>query len=190
MAGDWIKWTKGLARKPEVMQMAIRLGKSRHEVAGLLMEVWEWADENVVSDIKDVSGTKPDTCPGVVQFDGPPEQLIIALTGVSGLADAMVSVGWLCQRSGHLAFPNFSRHNGKSAKSRALDSLRKHNSRTGAPPSVPPPVRDVSGSQPDKSATREEEIKKNAGDSRTAGKTKTKPKKPQSLDELRELGLV
>lgn len=46
MAGDWLKWTKGLARKPEVLHIAAQLGRSRHEVASVLMELWEWADDN------------------------------------------------------------------------------------------------------------------------------------------------
>jgi DNA-binding transcriptional regulator YiaG len=128
MAGDWIKWAKGLARKPEVVQIAIRLGLSRHAVAGLLMEVWEWADENVVLNL---SGSEPDDCPGCVPFEGTPEQLISALTGVTGLADAMTAAGWLRCRSGSLVFPNFNRHNGNTAKSRALDSSRKQRNDLG-----------------------------------------------------------
>lgn len=143
MAGDWIKWTKGLTRKPEVVQIAIKLGRSRQEVAGLLMEVWEWADENVVLNL---SGSDPDKCPGVVPFTGATESLIVAVTGAAGLAEAMQKAGWLTVSGEKLTFPNFGRHNGKTAKSRALDSSRKARDRAGQ----------MSGSEPDKNRTREE----------------------------------
>lgn len=151
MAGEWIKWTKGLARKPEVMQIAHRLGLSRHAAAGLLMEVWEWADDNVV--VQELSGSEPDTTAGSVRLGEQSLQLFDATFGVSGLADAMTAVGWIVIRSGSLTFPNFARHNGKSAKARALDSSRKRAERAGAPNGV----REMSGFKPDKSRTRGEE---------------------------------
>ncbi len=147
MAGDWIKWTKGVARKPEVLQIAQRLGKTRHEVAGLLMELWEWADENVIF-VQDSSVFDPDNCPAFVRLGDCSTSLIDALAGVAGLADSLTAVGWLCPRNGSLEFPNFGRHNGKSAKSRALDYSRKRAERQK---DVPNP----SGSHPDKTRTRD-----------------------------------
>ena len=151
MAGDWIKWQKGLTRKPEVIQIAARLGLSRHAAAGLLMEVWEWADDNVEID-ETLSGSEADTRPGSVRLGDSPTLLFDATFGVSGLADAMTAVGWMIVRSGSLAFPNFARHNGKSAKARALDASRKRMERQGCPPPVPI----LSGSEPDTNRTREE----------------------------------
>lgn len=174
MPGDWIKWTKGLARKPEVIRIASILGKTRHEVAALLMEVWEWADDNV--SVVEVSGSQPDTWPGEVCLGASPCSQLDALTATPGLADAMSAVGWLHARYGSLAFPNFARHSGKTAKDRALDALRKRIARgrqdeddARAPKKVQEPddrsarqeenpdsVREMSGSQPDKKRTREE----------------------------------
>lgn len=151
MAGDWIKWTKGLTRKPEVIQVAHRLKISRHAAAGLLMEVWEWADDNVLID-ETVSGFDPDNCPGIVRLGDQPEQLFDATFDVAGLADALTAVGWIAIRSGSLTFPNFARHNGKSAKARALDSARKRTVRSVSPVGVP----NVSGSEPDKTRIRGE----------------------------------
>jgi hypothetical protein len=146
---SWIKWNHGLAKKPEVMQIAFRLGKSRHEVAGILMELWEWADENVTTD-ETASGFDPDNCPGTVRLGEQSGQLLDATIGVAGLADALSAVGWIQVRSGSLVFPKFGRHNGKSAKARALDSARKRAERANT-------VRNVSGSEPDKVRTRREE---------------------------------
>jgi hypothetical protein len=152
MAAEWIKWTKGLARKPEVLQIASRLGVSRHAAVGILMEVWEWADDNVVID-DSASGFDPDNCPGSVRLGDQSASLFDATFGVPGLADAMTAVGWIAIRSGSLVFPNFARHNGKSAKARALDSARKRTARQSSPASVPIP----SGSQPDRTRIRGEE---------------------------------
>jgi hypothetical protein len=155
MAGDWLKWSCGFARKPEVMMIATRLGRTRHEVAGILMEVFEWADANVVID-SGASGFDPDACPGVVQLGEQSKQLLDAIAGVSGLADAMTAVGWLQARSGSLVFPNFGRHNGKSAKARALDSARKRAGRVPPPDETRNGVPDASGSEPDGTRIREE----------------------------------
>jgi hypothetical protein len=187
MAGDWIKWTKGLTRKPEVIQMAHRLGRSRHETAAVLMEVWEWADDNAVLE---VSGSEPDTCPGLVRLGDQSGQLLDAISGVAGLADAMTAVGWLTIRNGSLAFPNFGRHNGKSAKARALDSVRKRQSRTPDSVPRPPSVPNVSGSEPDKNRTRGEERreeKKEGEESPSTPLRRVRPKaekKPRDPDRL------
>ena len=108
MTGDWIKWTKGLTRKPEVIRIAARLGISRRETAAILMEVWEWADES--TDNGDVPSVT------YVTLD--------ALTNTPGLGDAMIEVGWLVDLGTGIVFPNFGRHNGNSAKKRAQTNRR------------------------------------------------------------------
>lgn len=50
-------------------------------------------------------------------------------TGVAGLGEAMVSVGWLIESETGLTIPNFDEHNGRTAKKRALDSRRQENKR-------------------------------------------------------------
>jgi hypothetical protein len=146
---SWIKWAHGLSRKPEVMQIAYRLGRPRHEVAGLLMEWWEWTDVNVNID-ESASGFDPDSCPGVVRVGADGLRMIDAITGVEGMAEALVAVGWASIENGNLVLPNFGRHNGKSAKARALDAARKRACRRNS-------VRKTSGSNPDKIRNRGEE---------------------------------
>ena len=112
MAGEWIKWTKGLTRKPEVVWMSEILEIPRQEVAGRLMEVWEWADDVTEDgDVPSVTKTFADE-----------------VSGITGFAEAMQKVGWLRDmKSGNKAgivFPKFERHNGKSGKRRALTAKR------------------------------------------------------------------
>ena len=142
------------------------------------MEVWDWADDNV--SINDsASGFDPDNCPGNVWLGDAPGELLDATFDVPGLADAMTAVGWIVIRSGSLVFPNFGRHNGKSAKSRTLDSARKKAARV----SHPEVVRKMSGSQPDKKRTRGEERREEKKKEETppnppAGGTAPKPEEP------------
>lgn len=153
MAGDWIKWQKGLARKPEVFAMAAAIGRSRHEVAGLLCEFWEWADDNAVPENESA------TCPGFVRIASASDALVDALVSLDGFASAMSSVGWIKFRSGHIEIPNFGRHNGKSAKRRALDAEAKSAKRRQG-------VGNLSASKADKKRTRGE---KNRGEKNSSG---------------------
>lgn len=147
MAGDWIKWVKGLSKRPEVLDIASALQVSRREAASLCCEVWEWADDNVDP------GDETDECPGFVRMRSASCHTIDGLAGVAGLADAMVAVGWLEVRNGSVMFPRFGRHNGKHAKRRILDAERQRTKRQGKRTNV----RTESGSEADKSVTREEE---------------------------------
>lgn len=154
MAGDWIKWVKGLAKRPEVLHMAHLLGKSRHEVAGLLCEFWEWADENV--DVPILSASEADACPGYVRLPSASSTLVDSLSGADGFAEAMTAVGWLIVRDGALVFPKFGRHNGKSAKRRALDAERKRTCRDRDESGVTNYAGLLSAFDADKKRTREE----------------------------------
>ena len=107
MAGDWIKMESGLSRKPEVMQLVAVLGLDRYAVIGRLHTLWSWADENSI-DGASVKITRS-------MLDG-----IVELTG---FAAALTSVGWLAGEDNALSFPNFDRHNGESAKRRAMNVI-------------------------------------------------------------------
>lgn len=168
MAVEWIKWVKGLAKRPEVLQMAHILNKSRHEVAGLLCEFWEWADENVSVSEEDSASA---ICPGFVRIASASNTLVDTLSGADGFAEAMTAVGWLIVRDGSLEFPKFGRHNGKSAKRRALDAERKRTTRAESPDSV----RDLSASQADKKKTRGEEKREKDSSSKNPSGVFVKP---------------
>lgn len=113
MAGDWIKWQKGLVYKPKVMRIAHLLGKSRFECAALCMVVWEWCDDNM------------ENCYAV----GVTKTALDDVTGVRGFGDALVAVGWVVEVEDGLCFPNFERHNGQTAKIRASTKKRMSDKR-------------------------------------------------------------
>jgi len=126
----WIKVEHGLANKPEVLAISQQLGIPRLDVVGRLIAIWEWFDAN----------TTDGTNPAVTRA------FLDELSNCFGFSLAMSSVGWLDEFRGVLSIPNFERHNGESAKRRALASTRMAKTR----------VRKVLRSQRNKSATREE----------------------------------
>lgn len=112
MAGDWIKLENVTPDKPEVLAMAEILGIDQDAVLGKLVRLWIWADEQTFS--------------GYATRDGVSvtKTFIDRCTCVTGFAHAMQTVGWLVTLESGLAFPNFDRHNGKTAKARALTAKR------------------------------------------------------------------
>ncbi len=114
----WIKWTKGLTRKREVLLIAQRLGVPPTLAAALCMLVWEWADDN--------------TADGCLRGFAP--AMISAAVGAPGIAEAMADadVGWLLDTGDACIFANYERHNGQSAKKRDLAARRKRRERDPA----------------------------------------------------------
>ena len=108
MAGDWIKVEAVTPEKPEVWLVAEAMGLSPDEVLGKLIRIWIWADQQTY-DGNAGSVTKA---------------LLDRITGCTGFADELLKIGWLKSESHGLVFPNFDRHNGKSAKNRALTKKR------------------------------------------------------------------
>lgn len=114
MAGDWIKLQHATPDKPEVMKMAKLLKCPAEQVVGHLVRVWSWADE------QSLDGHALD----VTDSD------VARIARHAEFATAMRSVGWLTGSEGALSFPNFDRHNGESAKKRALAADRKRRERS------------------------------------------------------------
>jgi hypothetical protein len=118
LAGEWIKVEIGLPEKPEVMRLARILNISRPQVVGEVFKFWVWADKNTVDGVVD----------GVEASD------IDDVMSVPGFAQALSDVGWLtidAQRR-RVVIPNFERHNGESAKKRALKNERQSRWRANA----------------------------------------------------------
>ena len=135
MAGDWLKFEKATLEKPEVFEIAAILGLDPDAVIGKLLRVWNWFDDQ--------------------SRDGHASVTVLSLldrySGVTGFVDAMQKVGWISKTNDCLILPNFDRHNGSPAKSRALGTKRKQKSRERHGDSVT-----QSGQKRDKSVTREE----------------------------------
>lgn len=125
MAGDWIKLEHTTPDKPEVVRMAAHLNLDQDAVVGKLARIWIWADQNSIDGnaltVTDAFLDRVTACPG---FSG-----------------ALREVGWLSGRTGLLTIPNFDRHNGQTAKARAVTNRRvsRHRSQSnGNAPSVTP----------------------------------------------------
>lgn len=123
MAGDWIKWTKGLSRRREVAVIARKLNISRREAACACMEMWEWADD--------------ETADGHVR--GATKDDLDSIIGMPGFSEVMTSdeVGWVRFSERGISFPRWDRNNGETAKKRLLEARKKQRQRKleGKPPS-------------------------------------------------------
>ena len=117
MAGDWIKMRTMLDTDPAVFQIAAVLNLDELGVVGRLWKVWSWADSH------SVNGNA--VCVTGVTLD--------RLTATPGFTSAMREVGWLEGEDHALTFPNFARHNGQTAKQRALTAERVTKYRNGKP---------------------------------------------------------
>jgi hypothetical protein len=108
LAGDWIKFELATIDKPEVLQMAEILGTTSDDVVGKLLRVWGWFDQRSING--DAGGVTSVT---LMKF-------IDRHVGSNGFAACMKKVGWLTDDG----LPNFERHNGETAKNRALTNKR------------------------------------------------------------------
>jgi len=108
LAGDWIKVEHVTIDKPEVLAMAELLGIEPDAVFGKLFRVWRWFDQQSLNG--DARGVTNVT---LMKF-------IDTLVASQGFAASMKKVGWLTETG----MPNFDRHNGESAKNRALTNKR------------------------------------------------------------------
>jgi hypothetical protein len=108
MAFDWIKMRSNIDHDWRVLRMAEILGLPELHIVGCLWKVWSWADQNTVDGnaicVTDVT--------------------LERYTGVTGFAYAMREVGWLKGENGALCLPNFTEHNGQTAKKRAQTQVR------------------------------------------------------------------
>jgi hypothetical protein len=132
MAGDWIKWCCGLASKREVRIVASRLQRDRHEIAGRLMVLWEWLGETIHETDFD-----PATGDVTVEMGDRWKSEIDDIAGLPNLAEALASpaVRWIQARSGgRITFLRLGRHNGKTAKTRAMEQQKKARQRAAACP--------------------------------------------------------
>lgn len=144
-----------LGTDPAVRAIARELKIDVFGVVGRLHALWSWADEHANN--------------GEIPFGEPND--VDVLVGMKGFASALVRVGWLDISTDSILFPNFDRHNGASAKKRALDTERKRLSRNQQDTEIcPPSVRDLSASETDKSVTREEKRREEKSNTKTLGK--------------------
>lgn len=191
MAGDWIKWTIGLVEKVEVVRISATLKQPREVVVCKLMKFWEWADANIPeSDIRPdgtavtkMSPQKGDNC-----------HFFDTVACMDGFSSAMESVGWLVFENDTVLIPNFGRHNGETAKTRARNSkYQKKKRKKSASENTPNDaeschdvVTNLSPKNSDKNVTREEKRREyiNPPCIPPQGETTHKRFVPPSLEEV------
>lgn len=144
MAGEWLKFDASTPDKPEVLAITVAMGWDDPDLTvGKLLRMWRWFDQQTIDG----------NAPGVTSA------LLDRLIGVSGLCAAMESVGWLEVYEGGIILPNFDRHNGKTAKNRALTAKRVANHKTNADGNAKANAPIVSDALPREEKKREEKNK-------------------------------
>jgi hypothetical protein len=117
MAGDWIKLEAVTPDKPEIYGISERLGCSHGDAFLACVRLWIWADQqSLKGDAIAVTKAAIDRIGGLPEF-----------------TEALADVGWLKDKNGRVTIPNFERHNGQTAKDRALTAKRMaaHRARNG-----------------------------------------------------------
>jgi hypothetical protein len=113
MAGDWIKVRKSLLTDPKIVRISSALKADRLRTVGAVVSAWCLLDDHTEDG----------------RLDGYTVELFDEVLCCVGLARAMASVDWLEIGDGFLAAPRFGEHNGKSAKRRMNDAVRKMSAR-------------------------------------------------------------
>lgn len=138
MAADWIKMRIDLQTHPKIVRILSATKSDKFRAIGGLHAVWSVFDTHSVDGV----------------LEGYTAETLDHIIGWPGFAQAMIDVEWLASPDGKsLVMPEFSEHNGQSAKRRAEDQKRKKNSRNS--------VRNSSAENEDKKRTREREEKNN-----------------------------
>lgn len=100
----WIKYRTNLPTDPRVVRVAGIVRKPVLHVTGALLAFWAVGDEH--------------TTDGVLH--GYTTEAVDELVGIRGFSDALRVVGWIETGEGFVSIPDFDRHNGESAKKRAI----------------------------------------------------------------------
>ncbi len=108
MAGDWIKFEVATSDKPEVWEIATALNIDPDAVVGKLLRVWSWFDQQ----------TEKGNAKTVTKM------LLDRTVGVTGFCNAVIAAGWMQEANGQISLTEFEKHNGQTAKNRALTARR------------------------------------------------------------------
>lgn len=109
MAGPWLKMECATPDKPEVLAITATLGWDDPDLTvGKLFKLWRWFDQQTTD------GNAARVTPA----------LLDRVVGVSGFVQAVANEGWLTITADGISLSNFDRHNGETAKQRALTAKR------------------------------------------------------------------
>lgn len=148
---NWIKIRTNLAQDTDVGRLSDILGTNDSTSVGLLVIFWSWVDGQTAD------GT------GIATTSARIDRLV----GHDGFAEGMRQIGWLSGRDGALCLPHFERHNGNSAKARALEAEAKRLRRDGkSPPKMSDnmsdmcPTKSAQNVRPEKRREEKKEVSK------------------------------
>jgi hypothetical protein len=117
MSGEWLKMECATPDKPEVLALTVKMGWDDPDLTvGKLFRLWRWFDQQTVDG---------NAC-------GVTAALLDRQVGASGFIQAVSDVGWLLIEKDGIRLPKFDRHNGNTAKSRALTAKRVATHRNNA----------------------------------------------------------
>jgi hypothetical protein len=116
VAGEWIKMRTNLWDDPRVSQLCDLTDQSEAAVIGGLYWIWATADEHSSDGL----------------LAGMTLRAVDRKTGLAGLGNAMVTVGWLIDNGDSVTVTRFNEHNGASAKQRAQTAKRVANHKGNA----------------------------------------------------------
>jgi hypothetical protein len=108
MSGDWIKFEIATPDKPEIWTLASSLEIDPDAVVGKMLRIWAWFDQH----------TEKGNAASVTKL------LLDRTVGVTGFCNAVIGCGWMLEADNMISLPNFDRHNGKTAKNRAVTAKR------------------------------------------------------------------
>ena len=140
---SWLKFDTDTPEKPEVLAITGAMGWDDPDLTvGKLLRVWRWFDKHTVDG----------------NARGVTSALLDRAVGVTGLAQAMADVGWLIVENDGIRLPNFERHNGQTAKDRALTAKRVAKAKGNGKGNALTVTSSVSDALPREEKRREEEI--------------------------------
>jgi hypothetical protein len=163
---SWLKFDVSTPEKPEVMAITIALGYEDPDLTvGKLLKVWRWFD----------SHTQEGNAVGVTPA------LLNKVVAIPGICEAMADVGWIVVSSSGVSLPNFDRHNGKTAKDRALGAKRAASHKSNAKGNEESNAPSVTSALPREEKRREEEISKlSLASPRPLAEAEPEPNKPRT----------
>jgi len=104
----WLKFDTATPEKPEIMAITLALGFDDPDLTvGKLLKVWRWFDQHSVDGNADVTA-----------------EILDRIVGVRGICEAMAAVGWMDITKSGISLPQFDKHCGITAKSRADTAQR------------------------------------------------------------------
>lgn len=174
MSLDWLKIEINTPDKPEVLALTERMKwVDPDTTVGKLIRLWVWFDQHTnngyARSVTDANA-----------FD--------RICGAPGFGQALLDVGWLSITKDGATLPNFDRHNGKTAKQRALSARRMYLLRFGRN------NREQHANNGDESVTQsasdfpyQEEVEEVEEVKNLSNRTKTKVKSftPPTIEEVR-----